>query len=246
MFSTSIPQTGSWSLSGGELVRLLVSIFCALVFCLCLTGGAWGDSVPIQNASFETTNPLVASCAGPETCLFNFGPIPGWSTAGAGSFEPSSSFFSLPLPDGNIVAYTNGGGISQILTGTSLLANSIYTLSVDVGRRFDVLAANYSISLLDGPNVFCTTSGSNGSFAAGTFVDITLTCATGSSVPSGFLGITMGGDGRQIDFDNVRLDVVPTSTPEPSVLVLMLTGLGIVGLLFARSRRNHNLQVASS
>jgi len=47
------------------------------------------------------------------------------------------------------------------------------------------------------------------------------------------LGIVLSGDGRQVDFDNVRLDVV--STPEPSVLVLMLTTLGgVVGLLFAR------------
>ena len=230
-------------------MRLLVSIFCALVFCLCLTGGAWGDSVAIQNASFETTNPLVASCAGPETCLYNFGPIPGWSITGAtGSFEPSSAYFNLPLPDGSILAYTNGGTISQTLTGISLLANSTYTLSVDVGRRFDVVAANYSISLYDGSTVLCTTgSSSKQSIAAGSFIDATLTCTTGSSVPSGFLGIVLTGDGRQLDFDNVRLDVVSTvSTPEPSALVLMLTTLSVVGLLFARSRRNHPLQVASS
>ena len=227
-------------------MRLLASIFCALGLCLCLSGGAWGDSVAIQNASFETTNPLIASCAGPETCLYNFGPIPGWSITGAtGSFEPSSAYFNLPLPDGSILAYTNGGTISQTLTGISLLANSTYTLSVDVGRRFDVVAANYSISLYDGSSVFCTSGGSNGSVAAGSFIDATLSCSTGASVPSGFLGIVLAGDARQIDFDNVRLDVVSVSTPEPSVLVLMLTALGVVGLLFARSRRNHRLQVAS-
>ena len=234
----------SSSLGGGEPVRLLASVFCALVLCLCLSGGAWGDSVAIENASFESTSVLGASCQGPETCLYNFGPIPGWSITGSsGSFQPSSSYFSLPLPDGSIVAFTNGGSISQTLTGISLLANSTYTLSVDVGRRFDVVAANYSISLFDGSSVLCTTSNSNGSIAAGSFIDATLSCTTGASVPSGFLGIVLTGDGRQLDFDNVRLDVV--STPEPSVLVLMLTTLGVVGLLFARSRRNH-LQVASS
>jgi hypothetical protein len=226
-------------------VRLLASIFCALVLCLCLSGGAWGDSIAIENASFETTTTLLASCAGPETCAYNFGPIPGWSITGSsGSFQPSSFYLSLPLPDGNILAFTNGGTISQTLTGISLLANSTYTLSVDVFRRFDVVAANYSISLLDGSNVLCTTGGSNGSITAGSFIDATLTCATGASVPSGFLQIVLAGDGRQIDFDDVRLDVV--STPEPSVLVLMLTAMGTVGLLLARSRRNHHLQVASS
>lgn len=227
-------------------MRLLASIICAVGLCLCLSGGAWGDSVSIQNASFETTSPLTAPCAGPETCLYNFGPIPGWSITGSsGSFEPSSAYFSLPLPDGSILAFTNGGTISQTLTGISLLANSTYTLSVDVGRRFDVVAANYSISLYDGSTALCTTGGSNASIAAGSFIDATLTCTTGASVPSGFLGIVLTGDGRQIDFDNVRLDVASVSTPEPSVLVLMLTTLG-VGLLFARSRRNQHLQVASS
>ena len=226
-------------------MRLLAFTFCAVGLCLCLSGGAWGDSVPIQNASFETTSPLIAPCSGPETCLYNFGPIPGWSITGAtGSFQPSSAYLSLPLPDGSILAYTNGGSISQTLTGISLLANSTYTLSVDVGRRFDVVAANYSISLYDGSTALCTTGGSNASVTAGSFIDATLSCTTGASVPAGFLGIVLTGDGRQIDFDNVRLDVV--STPEPSVLVLMLTALGAVGLLFARSRRNHNLQVASS
>jgi len=148
------------------------------------------------------------------------------------------------LPDGSFLAFTNGGSISQTLTGISLLANSTYTLAVDVGRRLDVFPANYSISLYDGSTVLCTTGGSNGSIAAGSFIDATLTCTTGASVPSGFLGIVLTGDGRQIDFDNVRLDVV--STPEPSVLVLMLATLGVVGLLFVRSRRNHHLQVVSS
>ena len=226
-------------------MRLLASIFCALVLCLCLSGGAWGDSITIQNASFETTTPLTSPCAGPETCLYNFGPIPGWSNTGStGSFQTSSAYFNLPLPDGNILAFSNGGSISQTLTGISLLANSTYTLSVDVGRRFDVIAANYSLSLYDGSTVLCSTSDSNASIAAGSFIDVTLTCTTGASVPAGFLGIVLNGEGRQIDFDNVRLDVV--STPEPSVLVLMLTTLSVVGLFFARSRRNHPLQVASS
>jgi hypothetical protein len=240
-------------------VRLLTFVFFALALCLFLSNGvAWGDSVPIQNASFESTSPMFpAPCAGPGTCLFNFGSIPGWTTTGGetGSFEPSSAYFNLPLPDGNIVAFTNGGSISQTLTGISLLPNSIYTLSVDVGHRLDGLVTTYSISLDNGSSVFCNTGGSNGSVAAGTFADVILTCTTGASVPSGFLGIVLTGNGTQVDFDNVQLSVVsnsdpvnsdPTPVPEPSTLVLMLAGLGVVGLLFARSQRNQYLQSASS
>jgi hypothetical protein len=236
-------------------VRSSAFLLGGLVLCLVLSSGAWGDSITIQNPSFEITAPLVASCGPPDPCLFNFTTPPGWTPlpvgSGFGSFEPSSAFFSLPLPDGNIVAYTNSGAISQTLAGISLLPNSIYTLSVDVGRRFDVVAATYSMSLLDGTNVFCSNASenlSNGSFIAGTFVDVTLTCATGASVPSGFLGIELAGAGRQIDFDNVRLDVVtnPTSTPEPGASLLVLAGLGVICLLVARSRRNQHLQGASS
>jgi len=233
-------------------VRLLISAVCALAFCLAASG-TWADSVSIQNASFETTNSLSSTCAG-TGCAYNFS-IPDWTIAGinaaAGSFQPGSSsiYFNTALPDGNIVAFINTGSISQTLTGVSLLANSVYTLSVDVGRRNDVTGATYSLNLLDGSNVFCTSgSSSNGSIAAGTFADITLTCATGATVPGGFLGIELTGDGRQINFDNVQLDVTTSTvpTPEPSVLALTFVGLIMGGLLFLRSRGNRYLQSASS
>jgi hypothetical protein len=223
-----------------------------VAFCL-LTAGAWADSVSIQNASFETTNPLSAPCLG-TGCAYNFA-IPDWTIGGinasAGSFQPGSSsiYFNTALPNGSIVAFINTGSISQTLTGISLLANSVYTLSVDVGRRNDVVAANYSLNLLDGSSVFCTSgSNSNGSITAGTFADITLTCATGATVPGGFLGIELTGDGRQIDFDNVQLDVSTStvSTPEPSAFALTFVGLFMGGLLFMRSRRNQYLQSAPS
>jgi hypothetical protein len=148
------------------------------------------------------------------------------------------------LPDGNILAYTNGGSISQTLTGISLEPYSIYTLSVDIGHRLDGDIANYSMSLDAGSSLLCTTGGSNGSASKGAFIDAVLTCSTDASPPSGFLGIVLTGDGQQIDFDNVRLDVVPA--PEPSALVLTLTGFAVVGLLFARSQRNRYLQSAWS
>jgi len=232
-------------------VRLLISAVCALTFCL-LTTGARADSVTILNSSFETTNTLTPNCAG-TGCAFNFA-IPDWnninSSTAAGSFQPGSNtlYFTSPLPDGNIVAFINSGAITQTL-GVSLLPNSVYTLSVDVGRRIDVIAANYSLNLLDGSNVFCTSgSTSNGSIPSGTFQDITLTCATGATVPGGFLGIELTGDGRQIDFDNVQLDVTTgtVSTPEPGALALTFVGLLVSGLFFVLSRRRHYLQSASS
>jgi hypothetical protein len=226
-----------------------MSAFCALAFCF-LASGAWGDSISILNPSFEMTSTLdqSAGCPTPTPC-FNNGPIPEWTTVtgGFGSFAPTS-FFSVPLPDGStIVAYTNGGTLSQTL-GISLLPNSVYTLSVDVGRRLDKSGVGYSLTLLDGTNVFCTSSNSSGLITAGTFQDKTLTCATGATVPGGFLSIELTGDGNQIDFDNVRLDVSPSTvaTPEPSALALTSVGLLVSGLFFVLSRRRQYLESASS
>jgi hypothetical protein len=231
-----------------------MSAICALAFCL-LASGAWGDSVPIQNPSFEITNTLDQPCIGLTAC-FNNGPVPDWTTlaSGFGSFAPTSTtYFNMPLPDGSVVAYTNGGALAQPLAGISLLPNRVYTLSVDVGHRHDLSGADYSLNLLDGSNVFCssTTGGvskNSNAIAAGTFADITLTCATGATVPAGLLGIELTGAGLQVDFDNVKLDVATSavSTPEPSALALTFVGLLMSGLLFVRSRRNQYLQAASS
>lgn len=233
-------------------MRLLTSVLCGLALSLFLGSGvAWGDSIAIVNPSFENgvSLPLGNSCG--TGCSFNVGFIPGWIATGPGEtglFAPSSTYFNLPLPNGNILAYTNDGTISQTLTGTSLLPDSTYTLSVDVGQRLTGEVANYSVSLDAGSGVLCSTPlASNGTIAPGTFHDVVLTCTTGATVPSGFLGITLAGTGTQIDFDNVQLNVASAvSTPEPSALVLMLTGVGIMGLLFARSGRNRFLQGASS
>jgi len=244
-------------LKWGWIVRLLISAVCALTFCL-LTTGVWADSVPIVNASFETTNTLSPNCNG-LGCAFNFA-IPDWTpsfngilndpNAAVGSFRPGSNlnYFTSPLPNGIIVAFINSGAISQTL-GVSVLPNATYTLSVDVGRRVDVSGVNYSLNLYDGSisDVLCSTgSNSNSSIAAGTFKDVTLTCTTGSSVPVGLLGIELTGNGRQVNFDNVQLNVTnAVSTPEPSALALTFVGLFVGGLLFLRSRRNQYLQSAS-
>ena len=219
-----------------------------------LTTGAWADSITVQNASFDLVGNqgLNSPCAG-TACSFNDvaqGFIPGWTpsfNASAGSFHPGSSalYFST---DVGTIAYINNGSLSQML-GVSVLPDSTYTLSVDVGRRFDFAGVNYSLSLLDGSSVLgtCTQTGSNASIAAGTFADITLTCTTGASVPAGLLGIQLTGSGTQVDFDNVHLSVESVvSTPEPGALALTLVGLLMGGLVFVHSRRSRYLQSASS
>src|SRR5438105_15284366 len=91
---------------------------CSFVAILALVGSpAWADNIPVQNASFEITNPLDQPFGGGP---FNLGPIPDWNSTGvAGSWQHNSSIFAS-IPDGSTIAFTIGGTISQTLTGSSL------------------------------------------------------------------------------------------------------------------------------
>jgi hypothetical protein len=224
-------------------VRQKLLLLCVLSICTALTCGAVrADGViPVQNASFETSG-LLSPCG--TGCAYNTGPIPGWVLSGVGgSFQPNSSMFNLPLPDGNTIAYSYLGTISQTLS-VLVQANSTYTLSVDVGHRLGFSGLNYSIALDDGSATLCATpTVSNGSITPGTFLDVTLTCTTGSVVTPGALSIVLTSGGNQIDFDNVTLVV---ATPEPSSVALMVVGLGFVALLCRYSRRKDFSQEAAS
>ena len=195
------------------------------------TAPAFADNITIQNASFETTNPLTIPCG--TGCAYNNGPIPGWTSTGGqqGSWQPSSVYFSSSVPDGSIVAYSNGGLISQTL-GVSLLANTTYTLSVDIGHRLDGLVSDYAIALLAGDTVLNSLAGSNGLIPIGTFADESFSFTSGANVPSGSLSIRLSSIGTQSDFDNVRLTA--TSVAEPGSLTLLAAGLGLALFVFRR------------
>ena len=196
---------------------------------LASTGIARADSISVQNASFEVTAPLNIACG--AGCAYNWGAIPDWQ--GGGSFQPSATYFNPAGVTGSIVAFTNGGTISQTLTA-SLQPNSIYTLLVDVGQRLDMMTTDYSISLFAGGTLLNSISGSNGVITPGTFATQTLTYSTADAVVPGNLSIVLSSAGAQSDFDNVRLDASAIATPESSSL--MLLGVGLLGLLAIGSR----------
>jgi len=201
---------------------------------------AMADNIAIQNSSFEdlTGNPLINSCG--TGCAYNDGPINGWTTTGGqnGQQTLNSTYYSGPLPDGTVMAYSNGGTISQTLT-VSLLPDTIYTLSVYIGNRLDDQVTNYSFSLLAGGTVLNTFSGSNGSITPGTFQQEFLTFTTGDVVTPGLLGIELTSAGQQTDFDDVQLSDAPSDgpvgTPEPSSLLML--GMGLLGVLGVAGRK---------
>ena len=162
----------------------------------------------VQNASFETANGLSTQPCG----SFNSGPIPAWTGTGAGSWAPCPSNYSS-LPDGSVVAYSNGGTISQTLTNANFQPNTTYTLSVAVGHRADCCSPqNYTVALEAGSNVVASTNGSTGNITAGTFATVTVTYTTGTTPPSGNIGIALTAAGQQVSFDNVQLGISGSSS----------------------------------
>lgn len=113
------------------------------------------QAIPVTNASFEDVTGLTAFRE------FNLGTPPGWVNydpngviaAGASLgtlFQPEDNFFDEPSPDGSRVTIlyndmNRGGGeygIQQTLAAT-LQANSVYTVSVEVG---DIKSGNDTTS----------------------------------------------------------------------------------------------------
>jgi hypothetical protein len=197
-----------------------------------LAAPAWAD-ITVINPSFEMTSGL--NFSGPTFGKWNLGPIPGWDLTGeGGSWQPDTvaarSYSSVP--DGITVAYSNGGSISQTLDA-SLIPNTTYNLSVDVGHRRDGLDPNYTIAIYAGSELLDSLTGSNGSIPIGTFADETLTFTSGEKVAPGMLKIVLSSNGGpQTAFDDVRLTAF--ALPEPASLSLLAVGCGLILFVFRR------------
>ena len=212
---------------------------CTLLMGLVLiSGSASADSVAVQNASFEQigASGLPNPCG--TGCAYNSGPVPGWTIAGTGGGSwqpgPTGTYFNQALPDGSTVGYVNGT-LTQDLD-VALLANTQYTLTVDVGDRLDGFRGGWSIALDGGSVQLCSASGQTASITPGTFAQETCTFTTGSDVPLGDLFVVLGGSGSG---DNATFDAVNITAPEPSTIALEGLGLlavALFGVLFKRKQ----------
>lgn len=193
-------------------------------------------SIFIANHSFET--PIITDLSGVlDTGISTTG---NWTFAGGmnqGFINPGLGENNVPgfwygpsptLPNGNQVAWSNGGTISQTLSAT-LQANTKYTLGAFVGRRFGENFPGYNIQLLAGTTVLAS-SGSSVTPTAGTFAPVTVSYTSGSSgsLIGQALKISLtSSSGSQTNFDLITLDASPI--PEPSAM-LGLLGFGLLGI----------------
>jgi hypothetical protein len=212
------------------------SLFYGLVLATAPLGAV---TIPIANFSFET--PVIGAPGGFTSA------VPSWVVGGAeATFQPSIPGQANAIPDGvQVLALGNGnpGNASQD-TGVALVANSTYTLTLDILTRADFALSNYTVALFAGATLLASQNTPVVPTAGNFLLDTLIYNSTGAP-PVGNLTVQLSATGNasavafipgQADFDNVQLDVSTGGVPEPSALVL--GSLGLLPLLLLRRRRS--------
>lgn len=158
---------------------------------------------------------------------------PGWEAiAGSGqwgSFYPTMATWGYVAPEGTQLLYTNNRTVQQTLVDV-VEEGLTYTLEVDVINRPTYGSMNYIVELVFGDTVVAFDHASLVPPVGGALTStLTYTALAGDPLIGESITIRLGGPGTQCNFDNVRLNGVPTPAS------LALVGLG--GLVAARRRR---------
>lgn len=203
------------SLSRQCAVYQVASLLITSALCCAIPNSIQAALVSIANPSFESPSLADGVFSFPSTPPSVIG---GWtfSAAGSGIVNPNAAYYTVPVPDGSQVSYSNNSGavISQVL-GVNLTAGMTYTLQVDVGNRLGAAFPGYRLGLYAGGNQLAIDNTSvmpaDNSFQTATLVFHAQSANLFLGQP---LEIRMNSSGSgQINFDNVRLDASLATSP---------------------------------
>ena len=211
---------------------------------IALTVGSANAAIIIVNHSFESTDITANLSSNPSSTT-----MPGWTTIAGNEWLADrgvggalgTNTDPTPDADGEQFLMTKGGGAYQV-TSEAMAANTVYTLTVDIGDRnnqgFPTVDMRIGTGSTFGANLLAATVVSNTTPTnAGTTTDgwetWVYTFTNGAGVPTENLRVELFNTGSgQALFDNVRLDA--TSVPEPTTTALI--GLGGLALILRRRK----------
>lgn len=211
----------------------------AIVHSAFFVSAGLADQILVNNPSFET-QPESGQVSCGVGCEYDIGPIPGWSNSGtSGQFQPNptGTYFNY-IPDGQIVAYTNDGTISQTV-GATVQSGKTYYLSVFLGTRADYKVFDSSIDLLINGNTY---TGVGVTPAPGNWSVFTATYVAKPSDVGDSITIELKTAGvlwEQGAFDNVTLTV----SPEPAYIGII--AIALLGFAVHRQRKQRAVQQLS-
>lgn len=176
-----------------------------VLFCLfmCLVPVFAQETIPLSNATFDEDLLLEGEW---QTSLS------GWSVVGtAGVFNPTEVHY--PSEDGsrNNVGFTNNGTLVQV-TSEMLTADTLYTLSLEVGQRNDMTTQTpVTLRFVAGGEVLAQSGGY--SIDPGQWRNASLTLlATGAQPIGQPLEIHLISTETQVHYDNLSLTKGPTNS----------------------------------
>jgi hypothetical protein len=217
-------------------------------------------NVEIKNASFEANRFPDGE--------FGISNIVDWeitgTSASAGVTNPTTAMLAN-VPDGDNVALLNSylyngveersGAMGQTLS-EAVRAGSLYSLTVDVGRRLDVASVGQWVAeIMAGNAIVASGTLTDGEITSGAFTPLTVSY-TGTAATAGMqLGVrfrsiydaTSRQRLNQVNFDNVRMTAASDgevgAVPEPGTWALMLAGFGFVGASLRHRRGTRALSM---
>ncbi|HZW05786.1 MAG TPA: GC-type dockerin domain-anchored protein [Phycisphaerales bacterium] len=171
-------------------------------------GECGAQVIAIGDAGFETA--AVSACG--FVSNISSGTHPVWQPTNGGEvgiWDPGTCWDMTP-PEGQQIAYSNGGGAKQVL-GTAAIAGTTYTLSAKLGRRGNPCCpfSSATLELWAGNTQFgLRTVTAAQAPAAGAWQTYTLVATTPAGLGAGqLLQVRFGAAGTQVNFDDLRLVV---------------------------------------